>query len=179
MAWREGPRSPFRFKLGWGRVEHRVAMDMAGYGQGAPDLAYEAKFALAEGKRGGLAPVLMSTVPVGGEPWRAQAGLLGTLASSAGAALRGDVALQVEEGGIFTVPTAVLVDVPVSRRWALVVDTSARSLAPPPAGFLLALGTAWRPTDLLTADARVGWDVDSASPYATIGLATGLGRLRR
>lgn len=178
VGWQEGPRSPVRFKTGWGRFEHRLAMDMAGYGAGAPGLALESKFALLEGRAGGLAPVFLSTIPLGDDLWVAQAGMLGTLAGKSGVALRGDLALQLTDARDFSLPAAVLVDVPVSRRWALVMDTSARSLAPQPEGFLVALGTAWRPTDLLTVDARIGWDIDAGSAYGTIGLATGLGKLR-
>ncbi len=179
LGWWEGPRSPFRFKAGMGRFEHRLAMDMAGYGAGAPGLALESKLALVEGKHGALAPIVMTTIPMAGEIWRGQLGMLGLLESSGGVALRGDLALQLDGYGDFMLPVALLVDVPVSQRWALVMDTSAASVAPSPHGFLVALGTAWRPTDILTADARIGWDIDAGSPMATIGLATSLGKVRR
>lgn len=82
LGWWEGPRSPFRFKAGMGRFEHRLAMDMAGYGAGAPGLALESKLALVEGKHGALAPILMTTIPMAGEIWRGQLGMLGLLESS-------------------------------------------------------------------------------------------------
>jgi hypothetical protein len=177
-GWGDLPRAPLRLKGAIGRVEPRLWMDSAGIGEGAAGMVAEAKVGLLQGEKGGLAAFGAVTVPWPGELFWAEAAILGTLRAKNGLSVRGDLGLRTTPGYGVTVPLAALLDVPLSRRWSLLVDAAAGTVAPRPAGLQAAVGATWRPTDLLTLDARAGWDVDAASPYAALGLSTGLGKVR-
>lgn len=178
-----GTEVPLRIKGSTGKVEPRATLDLGSMGYGAPGLDVGTKLSLVEDRSVALAGQVRSDVPLDGEEWTGEVGGLFTVYNKQGLELRADVALALVGGGGIQsagVPVSGLLGWGVSSRWAGFVDVGVTfqgggtATAPVMMG-----GGRWRPTDILAGDLAVGWDAESGSPMAAVGMAANFGRIRR
>lgn len=181
-AWEpEGASAPMRVKVGLGRFEPRVGVDLAALGSGSPGMHAGLKVGLIEDSAVGLAGYALSAVPLGwADVWWGETGAALTAQLDGGAQVRVNAAVALEGGGGLAVsgaPLRGLVAVPVGRRLLPFGEIEA-VVSDGRADWALQAGLGVNPTDSLLFDVSAGWDIGLRTPVIQAGLTANVGKMR-